>query len=124
MNLILLKSSYYFGIIHLIFMFITSSKDIVLNLNIIFGISTSIINHGTTSDMAKYSDRIMMIIGVFIDIYLINNHLYICYYTLVLSVSSFFLSKYTMNRILSLYLHIMSHFFLTVTHILLLLYKN
>jgi hypothetical protein len=122
----LLKSSYYFGIIHFIFMIITSSKNTLLNLNIIIGIVTSIINHGTTSDIAKYSDRVMMIIGIFIDIYVINNHLYyICYYTLSLSIASFLLSKYITYTVLSLYFHILSHLFLTVTHILLLtLYKN
>jgi len=118
-NPILLKSTLIFGTIQLISMIALECRNIALNTSIAFGIVTSIINHGTTSNIAKWSDRTMMLVGIFIDIhviesmylpsYFLTDHMfhedkpyyyinyifypYICYYFLSLSIMSFIMSK-------------------------------
>lgn len=54
-------------------MFALESRNIAFNTNIAFGIFTSIINHGTTSNIAKWSDRTMMLVGIFTDICVIES---------------------------------------------------
>lgn len=74
-NPVLFKSSLIFGTIQLITMIALESNNILFNTSITFGIVTSVINHGTTSKIAKWMDRLMMLIGIYIDIYVIENML-------------------------------------------------
>lgn len=116
-NLLLFMSSCIVGIIHLFFIIILQSTNLLLNTNIIFGIITSIINHGSNSLIAKWCDRFMMLIGIYIDIIIIYS--YNCYYSclfLLLSILSFIISKY----IMCYFYHIISHILLTITHIIML----
>ena len=132
--------------IHVAYMIYTTtiigSYNSLLNYNIVIGILTSIVNHKTTSNIAKWTDRCAMILGVFIDIHLISQisylylqTYYLSYYLLLLSIISFILSKNILtikktknNRysltILCLSAHITSHLFLTLTHLNLLYYYS
>jgi len=137
-NTVLLYSTYVFGTIHIIYMIITLSNNHVLNCNILFGILTSIINHKTTSELAKWTDRIMMINGIIIDIYVTSSIRdtyiqYISFYLLSQSILSFVISKIILFirhtsdngysiKILNLLFHIISHLLLTLLHLLLLRY--
>lgn len=83
-NLILLKSTLIFGTIQLISMIALDSRNIALNTSIAFGIITSFINHATTSDIAKWSDRTMMLVGIYIDVHVIESmHLHLPSYFLI-----------------------------------------
>ena len=72
-NFILFKSSFIFGTIQLLSMFSLESRNLLLNTSTTFGILTSIVNHGTTSDIAKWTDRCMMLIGIYVDICVIET---------------------------------------------------
>lgn len=61
MNLILLLSSIVMGIIHLMWLFIIPNiTSIPYFYASSFGIITSILNHGLTSDFLKYLDRVSL----------------------------------------------------------------
>lgn len=49
------------------------SRSIALNTTIAFGIITSFINHAITSEIAKWSDRTMMLVGIYIDVHVIES---------------------------------------------------
>lgn len=137
-NKILLNSSYIFGIIHVLYMLINRSNNVLLNLNIVIGIFTSIINHKLTSSIVKWIDRVIMLIGIIINLYIIEtiHNIYIYYISLLfllLSIISFILSKSLLRiplhknnfysvHILNILLHIASHMFLTITHLFMLYY--
>ena len=84
-NPVLFKSSLLFGTIQLIAMIALESRNIVFNTSIIFGIITSVINHGSTTEIAKWSDRTMMLIGIYTDVRVIES----------MYLSPYFLSDYT-----------------------------
>lgn len=72
-NLVLFKSSLIFGTIQLIAMIALESRNIAFNTSITFGILTSVINHAITSEIAKWTDRTMMLVGIYIDICVIES---------------------------------------------------
>jgi len=72
-NLVLFKSTIILGTIQLLTMIALNSQNIFFNTNITFGILTSLINHGTTSNIAKWTDRCMMLIGIYVDIMIIET---------------------------------------------------
>ena len=72
-NLILFKSSFIFGTIQLLSMISLESRNLLLNTSTTFGILTSVVNHGTTSYIAKWADRCMMLIGIYVDICVIET---------------------------------------------------
>lgn len=137
-NIVLLYSSYFFGSIHLFYIIYTNSNNILLNVNIFYGILTSIINHKITSEIAKWIDRSAMLIGIIIDVYIIESIdidyiRYFSYYFLFLSILSFISSKYISNftlhnnnyysiKILETSFHITSHLLLTLSHLFILYY--
>jgi hypothetical protein len=49
------------------------------------GVFTSLWNHGTTSEYAKWSDRIFMFIGVFVDIVVIKESAHSMEYFIMLA---------------------------------------
>ena len=134
-NKILYISSLILAIVHYIvaYLYYNPKKNILL-LVISFGLITSIINHKVTCHYAKIIDRIMMIIGFIYNLFIISNILNsvfmqnLCYLLLLLSVLLYLLNKkYILNNksknIYSLdILHVLSHFILTINHIILMIY--
>jgi uncharacterized membrane protein len=98
---------------------------------------TSIINHGTKSEFMKYTDRLTMFLGFFIDLYFIrqiyintknNKAIIIILILLISTVSLYFLSKLIKNNINDIdktvdklfvgnFLHYCAHIFISITHI-------
>ncbi len=71
-NLILFRSSIICSFLHLISM-ILYPPSLAYGSFITVALSTSIFNHGRTSDFWQWSDRIIMIIGSGITIYMAPN---------------------------------------------------
>lgn len=72
MNKYLLYSSIITGfIILLIIYYKYNPKYNILYLCILLGIITSILNHGSNSEMYKYTDRFIMFLNVIVFIYFI-----------------------------------------------------
>lgn len=78
----------------------------------LLGTITSIWNHGTNSKISMYIDRGYMVIGFFIDSWLLSkseSNIFILYifYLSVLSFTSY-----------KVYYHILSHLYITICHVL------
>lgn len=118
MNKNLLYSSIFFSIILFYYCYkYYSNKNILLILLTLIGIITSIQNHMCCSNTLKYIDRIIMIIGFFILLYICNKkNKLINFSGAILASIFYFLSKYNKN---TLY-HFFTHFFITITIISLL----
>jgi len=109
-NTTLFLSSLFFGFIHIrILQEYTHSE--IYNILILTGVMTSIINHGTSSRIAKISDRIVMVIGFVTDVSLSSNT-----QILWMAACMYYLSK----RYNTVLLHVLAHYFLTLHHFLLL----
>ena len=115
MNKYLLYSSIVTGfIILLIIYYKYNPKYNILYLCILLGIITSILNHGSDSEMYKYTDRFIMFLNVIIFIYFIfqiKNHLKKYKIAIIIfACMSYLFSKLQKNIILRNTLHSFSHF--------------
>ena len=120
-NQYLLKSVIFFGGITLLFI-IHHKIFTLLSLFYAFGIFTSLWNHGSTSDKAKWCDRISMFVGIFIDFSIIVSSKSILWYSFLLATPvALYLTAKKLERhekhIQRNLFHSGSHFFLTVLHI-------
>ena len=115
-NIHLFITSYLMLIIHTFAIFIYQPPFLIF-MTYIIGPVVSVWNHGTTSILAQFIDRFIMILGYLIDllyIYKLKN-----IYVLILihiSIISYFISKIT--KITSF--HLLSHIIIILTHIILL----
>ena len=92
-NLILFRSSVFLGICHfMIPIFTKVSYFDKLMILYYFGIVTSLWNHGTTSSMAKWSDRVVMYVGCLSDFLFCLHHLVFCPFLLIY-VTCYILAK-------------------------------
>lgn len=115
MNKYLLYSSIITGfIILLIIYYKYNSKYNILYLCVLLGIITSILNHGSDSEMYKYTDRLIMFLNVIVFIYFIfqiKNHLKNYKIAIIIfTISLYLFSKLQKNIILRSTLHSFSHF--------------
>ena len=115
MNKYLLYSSIITGfIILLIIYYKYNPKYNILYLCILLGIITSILNHGSDSEIYKYTDRLIMFLNVIVFIYFIfqiKNHLKKYKIAIIIfSISLYLFSKLQKNIILRNTLHSFSHF--------------
>jgi len=116
MNKKLVYSSVIIGII-IVLISIHSYNEILLPLYAItyVGIITSIVNHSTTNNLAKYIDRFIM--GLIAIVYIYYG-LYICDTTwckiitlsiIFIMIMTYFSSKFIANKIISTNIHLITH---------------
>jgi hypothetical protein len=114
----LFLTSYLMLIVHSFAIFIYQPPFIIF-ITYIIGPLVSVWNHGTTSIIAKFIDRFIMIFGYLIDllyIYKLKN-IYILI-SIHLAIICYFIAKITKNTSF----HLLSHIIIIFTHILLLYY--
>ena len=98
-NPILLKTSCFFGLAHFIAMYIYQETLPQIYCTILtIGILTSIWNHGTTSEIAKWGDRICIALAVMSAIYHITLFSYrpnsiIVFSVITLAITCYFIAK-------------------------------
>jgi predicted membrane protein len=134
-NFVLFLSSVFITFIHVAAQLRYQQSNFVLTVTMACGCVTSVWNHGVTSSIAKAVDRLMMWIGFFSNLYTIsrvhdNMRRYACLITLLAAVLLYVVAKSCIalsrrhqkqeesNRLSDLP-HILAHFSLTITHILL-----
>jgi hypothetical protein len=117
------KSSIFFGSIHFLFMIFWNTRLLLIFIYAV-GILTSIWNHGTTSDLAKWADRIWISLGSLVDFYslfIMDAELAISG-TLILMTAVFFFAmakkfeKKKKDKERDLY-HSISHALATIVHL-------
>lgn len=132
-NSVLLTSSIIFGVVHFVVMTLSLHIDFGLKSLIIVGITTSIINHGSTNHIIKLCDRFVMIIGFVLDLYFISQiinkfHRDNCFLILFLAAGFYIFTKFIYKIFKSIkisnILHILSHFTLTFLNIYLIILNN
>ena len=119
-NSVLYRSSLLLGGLHLIFAYYFKSDYRIVSVYTI-GVVTSIANHGLTSNLLKWMDRCIMIIGTITDIIYITNlpsfrlrgGLLIAFY-----ITAYFSSKY--SKVPNVIPHVFTHIFATILHVCLL----
>uniref|UniRef100_A0A6C0CYK6 Uncharacterized protein n=1 Tax=viral metagenome TaxID=1070528 RepID=A0A6C0CYK6_9ZZZZ len=120
-NIILFWSSIHCGLIHFIMVyFYYDTIPLWYGCFLFMGVGSSIANHGMTSHRMKLVDRMLMAIGVVIDLQIIkkiSNVLLWClsFTGVFVALFLFLWSKLTNN----VYFHRMSHFMITCTHCIL-----
>lgn len=122
-NVILYKSSVICTILHFIGYMVFKPNNNLLLATIILGLFTSLWNHTVTCNIAKYADRVMMIIGYILNFYIIytlqDKYLaLLCLHFLHYAVFCYFNSK-MFNLVME---HVNSHFLLTINHLFLMEY--
>jgi predicted membrane protein len=136
-NFVLFLSSVFIAFIHVAAQLRYQQSNFVLTVTMACGCATSVWNHGVTSSIAKVVDRTMMWIGFFSNLCTIsrvhdNTRQYACLATLLAAVLLYVVAKSCIaltghqkqeetpctNRLSDLP-HILAHFSLTITHILL-----
>ena len=66
-NHVLFASSLFFGFLHLALILFFQPVPLLFSYGVLCGVFSSLWNHGSTSDIAKWSDRIMMVVGAVVD---------------------------------------------------------
>ena len=99
-NSVLFKTSFFFGLIHFIAMYLYQETVPRVYCTILtIGILTSLWNHGTTSEVAKWGDRLWIALGVLNDLYHISIFSYrpnslIVLSVIVLAIVCYFRAKF------------------------------
>jgi hypothetical protein len=120
-NITLFKSALFFTFIHLYTIIIQKNIPIIFLTIIFSSLLTSLLNHGLKHSFFKYLDRFTIFIGVITDIYYI--YLFTGIYSNILTILLFqsllfyFISKIYKSNIY----HVLSHAFITYTHIIIFL---
>jgi len=115
-NIDLFLTSYLMLVIHSFAIFIFQPPFIIF-ITYIIGPIVSVWNHGTTSIIAQFIDRSVMVFGYLIDltyIYKIKN-IYVLF-LIHLAIICYFISKLT--NIISF--HLLAHIIIIITHIIIL----
>ena len=133
-NAILFGSSIIMTFFNYIGLYKYNPKNDLLIYCILFGLITSILNHGLTHYIFKYLDRGMMILGFLINMYFTtkiylkkrNNYdkYYVenIYFLIVFAVIMFFITKVLLKsgKVLINYIpHLIAHVIITIANILL-----
>lgn len=114
-NQILFMSAIANTFIHSI-LFLLNPPSPLFGYILCFGLSTSLLNHGMTNVLAKYGDRLAMIIGLTFDLMVsYQQEAYIAFIGLYLSVACYALSK-LFDQV---EFHVLSHIVLTGVHMIL-----
>ena len=125
-NSILFRSSSFFALIHFIAMYLyQETVPRVYCTILIIGILTSLWNHGTTSEVAKWGDRICVALGVLNDLYHISIFYYrpnslIVFGVLALAIVCYFRAKFHEGKKDSLsrdFCHASCHMIATAAHV-------
>ena len=127
-NPLLFKSSLICGGIHVLLV-IGWGAPFLLSLCYTIGVITSIWNHGTTSELAKWSDRVFIAIAVIVDIvymfFLPLISLFIAISTISFSVVLFLMAKKEIkNGKSGNPFHLGSHVVATILHSILILSES
>ena len=125
-NSILLKTSCFFGLVHFIAMYLYQETVPRLYCTILtIGILTSIWNHGTTSELAKWGDRLWIALGVISDVYHISLFTYrpnssIVFSVITLAIICYFRAKSHEKKnepLLRDFCHSSCHMIATAAHV-------
>jgi len=109
-NRILFASSVICGLLHILAMIMFAPPNILL-ITFLCGSISSIYNHGSTKNLAKWTDRIVMVIGMIIEFFFASNtHVVL----ILISICLYFSGK----RLKSSVPHLVAHFILTTCHIM------
>ncbi len=115
-NKVLLISAICSSICHLAAILLTPLiQSIYYILFIILALSTSIWNHGVTSNIAKWSDRLVMGFGTIITYLIVPDK---ALYGLPIIIASYFGAKISNNNLY----HIIAHITITIINIYIILY--
>jgi len=114
MNFYLYKSSLFVTIIYFFQLWLFDIKCTYTALFTIFGIITSLLNHGYSSTIYKYLDRITIVFVFLLYLYNLqfysNNIVkYVLLYLLLLSPILYFLSKLNENKKMQILYHSYAH---------------
>lgn len=110
MNKRLLISTFVHGGVHLCMMYVYAPHYIYC-LYVVCGVATSVWNHGCTSQIARWTDRGVMVVAVLFHLlYFGNRYLTTCI------VSTFLLSKLQTCTVCRDVLHIATHSCATVSN--------
>ncbi len=130
-NPLLFGSSIGMTIFHYIGLHKYNPKNDLLIYSILFGLITSILNHGLSHYIFKYLDRCMMILACLINIYFTTtiylkkkDKYYVenIYFLIVFAVIMFIITKIilkTGKKSINYIPHIFAHIFITIANILL-----
>jgi hypothetical protein len=128
MNPVLFQSSLFLGLLHVIAV-VHFYPGIWIALVYLGGVITSLLNHGLTSKVAKWTDRSWMTMGVITDILFILSIPLVAIRVkgialVVAYVSLYFIAKYLVSKSKDKQKgnlpHILTHILATLTHIWLL----
>jgi hypothetical protein len=105
-NWFLFLSSCGFGSLHLLLLYYFQPHSVLLVGSILCGVTTSIWNHGVTSKIAMYADRLMMWVGCLINVRLISQLVtssrymvqLVCYGLLISSAMVYIVAKRFMTK--------------------------
>lgn len=130
-NPLLFGSSIGMTIFHYIGLYKYNPKNDLLIYSILFGLITSILNHGLSHSIFKYLDRFMMIFACLINIYFTTtiylkkkDKYYVenIYFLIVFAVVMFFITKFILKsgkKSINYIPHIFAHIIITIANILL-----
>lgn len=115
-NYVLFLSSLFLGWMHMIGM-VFSSTPTLFKLTVVTGVFASIWNHGTTTDIAKWLDRLLMIMGAIIDTIYANtivelrDQRFVLNMLLVFAIGGYLLAKKFIKGA-----HLFAHVMLSIFH--------
>ena len=130
-NPLLFSSSICMTIFHYIGLHKYNPKNDLLIYFILFGLITSILNHGLSHSIFKYLDRSMMVLAFLINIYFTTkvylktkDKYYVenIYFLIVLAVILFFITKLILKsgkKPLNYTPHVLAHIIITIANVLL-----
>lgn len=119
-NVVLYRSSIISSVLHTIGYVIFKPNNQLLLTIVTMGLFTSLWNHKVTCNIAKYTDRAMMILGFISNLYIIStieNNINQLISVVLLVVSTYFYLYSKIKKIVGA--HILSHLFLTINHVIL-----
>ena len=125
-NSVLFTSSLFLGFLHMVLIVLYQPVPPILALTITCGTFSSIWNHGVTSEIAKWTDRGIMVIGTAVDfIYIIVIPDTEAQRTLLLALLSTALAGYSLakNTVGGNLPHLLAHICLSFTHFILITMK-
>ncbi len=118
-NLRCLKSALVFGYFHMLALVLWPHTPHVFAVSITSAIFTSIWNHGFTSEVAKWADRVMIGVAATLDMHymLVLPYSYVnsaCMGLTWFAIMMYFMAKCARND----RFHVLSHFLQTVCHVI------
>ena len=120
MNYILLASSIAFTATHLLTLLHHPNVSCLYAFLLMRGCLSSIVNHASTNEIAKWYDQNVMLQSFFVDVFYIieTNSINSAGFTLLVAAISFFAGKLIGIKLISTALHLYSHICITVCHVM------